>query len=219
MYHRIDVLRSSLPDLTRSLTVDPRDFASQMRWLKSQGFHTITQLQLYNALFRGESLPSKPVLITFDDGYRDVFGKASTILHRLGLHATEYVITDRISGPDASFLTWPLLRGLERRGIEIGSHTLAHVNLTALSDADAMHELAASRRVLEWRLGHPVQWFAYPYGKFDARIVGLVRRAGYVLAVTTQGGSAQSAAAPLELHRYEVLDTTHVSGLAAMLGG
>ncbi len=217
MYHRIDILRPTLPDLTRSLTVDPHDFAAQMRWLKSHGFHTLTQLQLYNAVFQGKSLPPKPVLITFDDGYRDVFGKASVVMHRLGLHATEYVITDRISGPDASFLTWPLLHGLERRGIEIGSHTLAHVNLTALSDADALHELVASRRVLERRLGHPVQWFAYPYGKFDARIVGLVRRAGYVLAVTTQGGSAQSAAAPLELHRYEVLDSTGVAGLASML--
>jgi peptidoglycan/xylan/chitin deacetylase (PgdA/CDA1 family) len=219
MYHRIDFLRPSLPSLTRSLTVDPRDFAAQMRWLNSHGFHSITQLQLYNALFRGKPLPRRPVLITFDDGYRDVFGKASVVLHRLGLRATEYVITDRISGPDASFLTWPMLRSLERRGIEIGSHTLAHVNLTALSDAAALHELLASRRVLERRLGHPVQWFAYPYGKFDARIVGLVRRAGYVLAVTTRGGTAQSAAASLELHRYEVLDTTHVSGLAAMLAG
>lgn len=219
MYHRIDILRAGLPDLTRSLTVDPHDFAAQMRWIKSHGFHTLTQRQLFGALERGQRLPRKPVLITFDDGYRDVFGKASVVLHRLGLHATEYVITDRISGPDASFLTWPLLRGLERRGIEIGSHTLAHANLTALSDADALHQLVASRRVLERRLGHPVQWFAYPYGKFDPRVVGLVREAGYVLAVTTQSGTAQSASAPLELHRYEVLDTTGVSGLASILGG
>lgn len=135
------------------------------------------------------------------------------------LHATAYVITDRISGPDASFLTWPLLRGLERRGIEIGSHTLGHVDLTARSDADALHQLLASRRVLERHLGHPVQWFAYPYGKFDPRVVDLARKAGYVLAVTTQSGNAQSGSAPLELHRYEVQDTTGVSGLAAILGG
>lgn len=218
MYHRIDAVRASLPSLTRALTVDPRDFAAQMRWIHSHGFHTITQMQLYNALERGKSLPSKPVLITFDDGYRDVFGKASTTLKRLGMQATEYVITDRISGPDASFLTWPLLKGLERRGIEIGSHTLTHAKLTALTDAEAMHELTASRRVLERRLGHPVQWFAYPYGAVDARVAGLARRAGYVLAVTTQSGSAQSASEPLLLHRYEVQDTTGVSGLASILG-
>jgi hypothetical protein len=62
-----------------------------------------------------------------------------------------------------------------------------------------------------------VQWFAYPAGAEDTRIVGLVRRAGYVLAVTTNPGALQSARTPLELHRYEVLDSTHVGGLAALL--
>ena len=68
-------------------------------------------------------------------------------------------------------------------------------------------------------LGRPVQWFAYPAGAENERIVDLTRRAGYVLAVTTQPGSAQSAQTPLTLHRYEVLNSTHVSGLAALLAG
>jgi peptidoglycan/xylan/chitin deacetylase (PgdA/CDA1 family) len=162
-------------------------------------------------------LPSKPMMITFDDGYRDVFGKASSTLERLGLHATAYVITDRVSGRDASFLTWGLLKGLERRGIEIGSHTVHHEELPTLSSAQAMEELRDSRQLLERRLGHPVQWLAYPAGKVDGRIVGLVRRAGYVLAMTTQPGTSQSASQPLLLHRYEIQDTTGVSGVAAIL--
>jgi peptidoglycan/xylan/chitin deacetylase (PgdA/CDA1 family) len=217
MYHRIDAVRPTLPALTRALTVDPGDFARQMRWIASHGFHTITQLQLYDALMKGKPLPPKPVMVTFDDGYRDVFGKASTTIERLHLHATAYVITDRISGPDASFLTWSLLKGLERRGIEIGSHTLHHVELPTLPSAEAMHELIASRRLLERRLGHPVQWFAYPAGKVDARIAGLARRTGYVLAVTTQPGTSQSASKPLLLHRYEIQDTTGVTGVSAIL--
>ena len=72
--------------------------------------------------------------------------------------------------------------------------------------------------MLQRRLRHPVQWFAYPAGREDARIVDLTRRAGYVLAVTTSPGRVQSAAAPLELHRYEILDSTGVAGLAALLG-
>lgn len=217
MYHRIDTLSPSLPALTRALTVDPRDFSAQMHWLVAHGFHTVTQIQLYEALMHGKPLPSKPVMITFDDGYRDVFGKASTTIKRLKFHATAYVITDRISGPDASFLTWPLLKGLERRGIEIGSHTVHHAELPTLSDSEAMRELVASRRLLERRLGHPVQWFAYPAGKTDERIVGLVRRARYVLAMTTQPGTVQDASQPLLLHRYEIQDTTGVGGVAAIL--
>jgi peptidoglycan/xylan/chitin deacetylase (PgdA/CDA1 family) len=94
-----------------------------------------------------------------------------------------------------------------------------HYELPGLSDPEALQELIQSRHALELHLHHPVQWFAYPAGKFDARSEQLVRQAGYVLAVTTQPGSAQEAQQPFALHRYEVLDTTGVAGLALMLRG
>ena len=188
-----------------------------MRWLHANGYHTLTQEQLFAGLEQGAALPARPIVITFDDGYRDVLGKASPVLQRLHMHAIAFVITSRISGPDPSFLTWPQLMLLERRGIEIGSHTVHHAELPGLSDASAQAELDGSRRALEAHLHHPVQWFAYPAGAFDARSAQLVERAGYVLAVTTRPGSVQDAQAPLELHRYEILDTTGVAGLASML--
>ncbi len=218
MYHRIDVLRPSLPAITRSLTVAPADFAAQMRWLKAHGFHAITQQQLFAALEHGKALPASPVLITFDDGYRDVLQNAAPVLHRLGMPATAYVITGRISGPDVSFFSWAQLKTLEQDGIEVGSHTVHHVELPGLTDPAALQELIQSRTTLERHLHHPVQWFAYPAGRFDARTERLVGQAGYVLAVTTEPGSAQSASSPFALHRYEVLDTTGVRGLASLLG-
>jgi peptidoglycan/xylan/chitin deacetylase (PgdA/CDA1 family) len=219
MYHRIDFLKPTLPAITRRLTVDPGDFARQMEWLKGHGYHSLTQEQLLAALRDGRALPSKPVLITFDDGYRDVLGKASPVLHRLHMHATEYVITDRLHGTDPSFLTVPQLRVLEQRGVEIGSHTVTHVDLPTLGDAQVMQELTASKRTLERAVRHPVLWFSYPAGAYDSRVVGLVARAGYQLAVTTQPGACQSSARPLELERFEVLDSTGVAGLAAILRG
>jgi peptidoglycan/xylan/chitin deacetylase (PgdA/CDA1 family) len=218
MYHRIDVLRSTLSAITRALTVAPADFASQMRWLAAHGFHTLTQAQLFAALEHGRRLPARPVLITFDDGYRDVFKNAAPVMHRLGMRGTAYVITNRISGSDVSFLSWLQLNALEQDGIEIGSHTVDHAELPGLSDAAALQELIRSRHALELHLQHPVQWFAYPAGKFDPRTEALVRKAGYVLAVTTQPGSTQDARAPFALDRYEVLDTTGVRGLASILG-
>ncbi len=217
MYHRIDYLRSTLPAITRSLTVDPGDFRGQMQWLHRHGYHSISQLQLFEALEHNAALPAKPILITFDDGYRDVFGKASSIIAKLHMHATAYVITSRISGPDPSFLTWGQLKSLERRGFDIGSHTVHHTELPAVSATVATAELVDSRRVLERHLGHPVQWFAYPAGRFDGATAALVQQAGYVLAVTTQPGATQQGRAPLELHRYEILDTTGVSGLRTIL--
>jgi len=219
MYHRIDELRPSLPAITRSLTVTPRDFAAQMVWLRGHGYHAITQAQLFAALEHGKAVPAKPVMITFDDGYRDVLANAAPRLKQLGMPATAYVITGRISGPDVSFLSWAQLHALEQDGVEIGSHTVHHAEIPGLSDPAALQELIQSRHALEQHLHHPVQWFAYPAGRFDSRSEELVRQAGYVLAVTTQPGSAQSARQPFALHRYEVLDTTGVRGLASLLRG
>jgi peptidoglycan/xylan/chitin deacetylase (PgdA/CDA1 family) len=217
MYHRIDVLRRSLPLMTRALTVTPDEFARQMRWLKAHGFHAVSQLQVFAALERGASLPPHPVMITFDDGYRDVLTNAAPVLVRLDMPATAYVITGRISGSDPSFLTWSELARLERDGVAVGSHTVHHLELTALTDTVALHELVASRKALERRLGHPVQWFAYPAGAENAHVAYLVRRAGYVLAVTTHPGTLQDAAFPLQLKRDEILDTTGLAGLAALV--
>ena len=219
MYHRIDRLRPGLPAITRSLTVAPADFAAQMRWLHAHGFHAVTQQQLFAALERDRRLPAKPVVITFDDGYRDVLANAAPLLKRLGMPATAYVITGRISGSDVSFLSWAQLKALEQNGVQVGSHTVSHAELPQLTDPGALQQLIRSRLALERHLGHPVQWFAYPAGRFDERTETLVRQAGYVLAVTTEPGSAQRAQRPFALHRYEVLDTTGVRGLAALLRG
>ena len=219
MYHRIDYVTSSTPAPTKALTVSPESFRRQMRWLKRHGYHTITQRSLFNALMCGSHLRRKPIVITFDDGYRDVYRYASPVIERFEMHAISYLITERISGDDRSFLSWKQVRRFEGRGVEIGSHTVSHAALTSLSNAGAMDELVKSRKKLERKLDHRVPWLAYPYGDYDGRIEALAKKAGYKLAVTTDWGSLQSASRPFALKRLRVLDTTGVSGLAAMLGG
>jgi peptidoglycan/xylan/chitin deacetylase (PgdA/CDA1 family) len=217
MYHRINLVTRSTPAESRGLTVHPAVFARQMTWLNRQGYHTITQRGLFEALMCGRPLGPRPIVITFDDGYRDAFFRASPVLTRLGMHATAYVVSGRISGRDPSFLTWPLLHALERRGIEIGSHTVAHRDLTTLSDSELLADLAGSRRTLERKLRHRVPWLAYPFGAYNPRVERLARRAGYLLAVTTRTGAVQHARQPFALPRLRVLDSTGVRGLAAML--
>lgn len=218
MYHRIGRLPTVSGPFSAGLTVQPSVFAAQMRWLGRHRFHAISEQQLFDALEWGRpKLPRRPVLITFDDGYRDVLWNAAPVLHRLHMPATAFVITDRVGGPDPSFLDWPQLRDLERDGFTIGSHTVHHRDLTTLSPARAWLELHRSRETLQRRLGVPVDWFAYPAGREDPAVVRLVRRAGYLLALTTQPGLAQSARDPFTLHRYEIQRSDGVAGFAALL--
>ena len=213
LYHRVSAEVAGLP----GLTVSPTDFEAEMAWLHGAGFHAITQLQLFDALEHGAVLPTRPVMITFDDGYRDVLWNAAPVLHRLHMPATVYVITARIDDGDPSFLSWPELAHLRALGFDIGSHTVHHTDLTAVPSLTAYTELWRSRRELERRLGGRVQWLAYPLGHADERVAKLAAAAGYVLAMTENDGVAQRAREPLLLDRERVLPTTGVAGVQALV--
>ena len=218
MYHRIDRITPGLPWMTRALTVTPGVFRGQMAWIAAHGYHTVTQMQVWNALMHRRPLPTRPVMVTFDDAYRDVVTYAGPIIRGNHQHATAYVITDRLShGRVTPWMTWQQLRVLQHDGFDIGSHTVSHVDLVAASTAQARFQLRASRFALERFLHLPVQWLAYPYGKVDPTIAQLARQAGYVLAVTTQSGTLQRADGSLLLHRNEITDATGVAGLARLL--
>ena len=212
-YHRVSA-RPTASEVTRALTVSPQEFAAEMTWLHDAGFHAVTEGQLLGAFALGLPLPPRPIMITFDDGYRDVLWNAAPVLHRLHMPATAYVIVDRI-GTDSSFLTWGELGRLERLGFDIGSHTVHHVDLTAVPPATVRAELVDSRRELERGLGRSVYWLSYPLGRFDPAVAAAARRAGYLLAVTEVPGVRQTS--PLALHRFEILDSTGLRGLKTLL--
>lgn len=220
MYHRIAVLNGDEPAVTVGLTVDPGEFQLQMAWLHDHGYHTVSQLQLYQALEEGKDLPEKPIVLTFDDGYRGIATIAAPIMSQFGYFGTAYVITDRIAESRKTaptWLTWPQLRILEQRGWDIGSHTVSHTEIPHMSEEAAMKTLRQSRFALERHLGHPVQWFCYPAGSVNQAAVDAVRKAGYVLATTTKEGDTLSAQDPLQLERIRISNSTGVRGLAAAL--
>lgn len=217
MYHRIGRLPTVPTPTSTKLTVQPAVFAAQMEWLARHGFHAITAQQLYDALERSRPLPPRPVLITFDDGYRDVLFNAAPVLHRLGMPAVAFVITGRVGGPDPSFLNWQDLRDLEKDGFTIGSHTVHHLRLPGLSTSQAFGELDASRATLQRHLRKGIDWFAYPDGATSAAVVRLVHRAGYRLAFTTRTGFTQYAREPFLLHRDEIPRSDGLAGFAALL--
>lgn len=201
-WHRVAVFArepvKSIPDET----VEPSVFAAEMDALASHHYHPISQLQLYRALFQGAPLPPRPVLLTVDDGYFDDVRSILPILERHHFVATFYVITKRVHEP--GFLDPGAIRKLDAAGMDIGAHTRHHVPLNAVSTAEMKNEIRGSRNDLELILGHPVQWFAYPFGAYDSAVLSVLRQAGFVLAVTTNAGTVESSLAPLTMPRIHV---------------
>jgi peptidoglycan/xylan/chitin deacetylase (PgdA/CDA1 family) len=131
--------------------------------------------------------------------------------------ATFYIITGRLH--EAGFLNPTQVRALDAAGMDVGAHTRTHASLPALTVSAQHSEIDGSRRDLERLLGHPVYSFAYPYGAENSRVLDEVRRAGFVLAVTTQGGTHESSLAPLTMPRIHVGRSATAASVLASAGG
>ncbi|MGI8904568.1 MAG: polysaccharide deacetylase family protein [Solirubrobacteraceae bacterium] len=213
-YHRVAPISAvGQPDLK----VDPANFAAELAALQHAGYHTIRQAQLFDALYRGGALPSKPIIISADDGYVDDVRTMLPDLQRLHMVATFFVITGRMSEP--GFLSADQIRELDRASMDVGDHTAHHLDLRLLAPSELQAETAGSKRVLEAVLGHPVYYFAYPFGTHNDAVVSALHASGFTLAYTTAGGITESTSAPLTMPRLHVGRDETPSGLVSLLGG
>jgi peptidoglycan/xylan/chitin deacetylase (PgdA/CDA1 family) len=158
-------------------TVPPAEFARQLDWLRSRGYHTVSP----GYLLAPGPAPGRPLIITFDDGWRDNVA-AATLLRQRGFTGVIFVVTGSVGRPLT--LTADQLRTLDRHGFTIAAHTVTHPHLDRLTPPQRLAELRQSRLYLERLLGHQVEFFAYPYGSTDlaSGSATLVREAGYRLA-------------------------------------
>ena len=193
MYHYIRTPPSIATDwLGYKLSVAPADFQVQMDWLSRHGYHAVDFNDI-RAYFAGvQPLPNKPVVITFDDGYADVFTSAYPILVAHKFKAVAYIVSSFVGWP--GYVTVSQIRQMDGDGIEIASHTVHHPNLARSSAGSVFRELTESKQFLEQVLGHPVVDFAYPSGQFTPAVVTAVRSAGYSTAVTTFSSTNHSLA-------------------------
>jgi peptidoglycan/xylan/chitin deacetylase (PgdA/CDA1 family) len=210
-WHRVAVFAKEYTKSIPDETVEPSVFREQIDALASHGYHPISQLELFDALYQGTPLPSKPVLLTVDDGYVDDVKTILPILQEHHFPATFYIISGRFHEP--GFLNSTEVRRLDSAGMDIGAHTRTHVPLAAIPTSQLEGQILGSRQDLERVLGHPVQWFAYPFGSFDSTVIAEVRKAGFVLAVTTNSGTSESTKAPLSLPRIHIGRSAGVSSV------
>jgi peptidoglycan/xylan/chitin deacetylase (PgdA/CDA1 family) len=212
-YHRVAPASAvGLPDLK----VDPANFVAELSALHAGGYQTISQAQLFDALYKGARLPPKPVIISVDDGYVDDVTRILPALERFHMVATFFVITGRMTEP--GFLNADQIRELDRAGMDVGDHTAHHVDLRLLTPSELQMETSGSRHVLEHVLGHPVYFFAYPFGAYNAAVVNAVHAAGFTMAYTTASGTTESTGAPLTMPRVHVGASETPGGLVSLIG-
>lgn len=215
MFHHTGEPPADADEIRLGLTVSTADLEAQMAYLKQAGYQPVTQAQLFRALYSGEPLPPKPVMLTFDDGYVDNYQVIIPILEKYDYPATFYIVTDLVGTPE--YMSWDQIVELDRKGMDVGSHTAAHRDLVTLGAADLQAEVAGSAEVLKTHLGHPVYWFCYPAGKYDADVIASLKAAGYLLATSTDPGEQQSSDDPFVLMRYRVRSDTGLEGFKEMV--
>ena len=162
MYHHV----SNLPTrnlMDYGLTVTTTNFDAQLTWLQRQGYHSITQTELFDSLYYGKALPTHPMILTFDDGYKDMYTDALPALLAHHYRGVFYIITGMIGG---NYMTWQQVRKLAQDGMQIASHTVHHVNVgQPPAWTSIQKELLDSKKTLESQLRQPIQFFCYPRGE------------------------------------------------------
>jgi len=174
LYHNVT---SAETDQNNPYVVPLAVFEEQIRWLKENGYECLTVSDMFQRFAQG-GITGKTAVITFDDGYPDVYTYAFPVLSAYGFPATSYLVAEKIDFPKN--LTSDMIRELYDAGWEIGSHSMTHSDLMNHDDLDA--EICGSRNLISSITGIPltdVVSFAYPYGNADETVTAKVWKCGY----------------------------------------
>ena len=179
-------------------------FDNLCRVLKENSYETITFTDILNYIDHGKALPERPVIITSDDGFQDVYTNGFPILKKYGYKMTVFLVTGAVGNSDADrktntyfneraniirpILTWPEIIEMNEYGCEFLSHTVNHVRLGLSSDEEFLYELTESKKDIESHLGSEVLFFAWPYDNHSPLKWPLISDAGYRGAVRYGNG-------------------------------
>jgi peptidoglycan/xylan/chitin deacetylase (PgdA/CDA1 family) len=217
MYHYVSQPPADADAIRLDLSVPPPLFEEHLAFLRQAGYETITMRDLSYALSGHKTLPPKPIIITFDDGYRDNYENAFPLLRDYGYTGTFFIFTQVIDTNNIRFVTWDMVKEMHQAGMEFGSHSYRHSDLSG-RDADFLiYEILGSKEAIEERIGEPVRFFSYPAGRYDALTMRIVESANFWAAVTTQWGGEHTYADRFELLRLRVRGNDTVDDLALKL--
>lgn len=199
MYHAIEELGEDASASKRTWTVSPAAFAEQMAYLQAEGWTTVSPDQLARYLTTGEPLPPRPVIISMDDGYKEIHSVVYPLLKDTPLRPILYVPPDHVGL--RAYLDWDQLRELVDAGFMLGTHGYDHTPMREAPDADLPRQVQGSKAFFEEALGVTIDSFCYPYGSYDQRTLDALSAYGYTSAMTLNPIVYQVPGEPLLLSR------------------
>lgn len=221
-YHSIDASGSVI-------STSPERFRRQMRLLLESSCQVLPLRSIVATLRRNCDLPANAAAITFDDGFESVYSQAFPVLQEYGFPATVFVVTQYCGQPSpwncqtrkigpAPLATWGQVAEMAQGGIDIGSHTATHPDLTSLPLDAAENEIRSSRRTIEDRLSRAVTAFAYPFGRSSAALRALVERE-YECACSARLGMVGEGSSLYSLKRIEMYYFSSDARFASLIQG
>lgn len=220
MYHYTSVPPEDADIYRLDLSVTPQNFREQMAWLKENGYNTISLYDLAYALTIGwPSLPERPIILTFDDGYRDNYENAFPVLKEYGFTGTFFILTDVTDRADPNYMTWDMYREMVDAGMDIEVHGREHVTYLGRDYDWLLFHLLGPAETIEANLGYQPRFLAYVSGQYDDLTMTVAHEMGYWAAVTTEHGALHTKDNLFELKRVRIRGEWTLNQFSAVISG
>jgi peptidoglycan/xylan/chitin deacetylase (PgdA/CDA1 family) len=217
MYHYLSTPPADANIYRRDLSVAPELFAQHLERIQLEGYTTTSLYDLLLHLTQGAALPPHPVILTFDDGYRDNYEYAFPLLVKHRMQATFFVVTDFIDEQRSEYLTWDMVREMYSAGMSIESHGRNHASLQDRDDDYLIWQALGSLETIQFELGVRPHFVSYPAGEYDQRTIDIFRSAHFWAGLTTKQGATHTGDDLFQLHRVRVRGSTTPDELARLL--
>jgi peptidoglycan/xylan/chitin deacetylase (PgdA/CDA1 family) len=217
MYHYVSPLPDDADDIRAGLTVSPDIFRRHIRYLHSEGYTSISLYEMNRALMYGTQLPSKPIIITFDDSYTDHYNYVFPVLQEFNFTGTFFVITDYTDNQNPNHMTWSQIQEMADAGMDMESHTKSHHTLVNRDYDFLVWEILGSIESIENNIGQRPHIFSYPVGKYDGVTLDMLDTTSIIHAVTTEYGTYHTLHNALLSPRLRVTGEMGVNGLRNLL--
>ncbi len=204
MYHRISDPPPGADAIRRDLSVSPWNFEEQLRYLKQDGYQTITLNDLALHLTVGKPLPPRPIILTFDDGYADAYIHAFPILQRWGFVGTFFLVSAPLDANDPDFLSWAEVEEMHAAGMKFEPHSYDHPDMRSRGFDFVVFQILAPKEAIEARTGEKCRFFAYPSGRYDQFVIDVLRSAHFWGGVLTEQGATHTSDDLFTLQRVRI---------------